>query len=83
MVNEDLTPIGHRVETFLYDHLLHWLEAMSLLKRSWTSTELLTRIAQWIRVRPFTMLLAVASNTNLTSFNGRLQCPIKQVYRNS
>jgi hypothetical protein len=53
MISEELTPIGHRVETFLFNHLLHWLEAMSILKRSWTSAELLARIAEWARVCPF------------------------------
>jgi WD40 repeat protein len=66
MVNEELTPIGHRVEKFLFHHLLHWLEAMSILKRSWDSAELLTRIAEWARVRSFVMPLAVAPNPNLT-----------------
>jgi hypothetical protein len=57
MVDEKLTPIGHRVEKFLCHYLLYWLEAMSILKRSWTAAELLTRIAEWARVCPFVRLL--------------------------
>jgi hypothetical protein len=71
MVNEKLMPIGHRVENFLFRHLLHWLEAMSILQKSWTSTELLTRIADWARVCSFAMTLAFVYT--LTSYNGRLQ----------
>ena len=82
MVNEELTPIGYRVEKFIFHHLLHWLEAMSILKRSWTTTELLTRIAKWIRVSPFAISLTITSNANLISFNDRLPCLIKQASPN-
>jgi len=40
-----------RLEAFLFKHLLHWFEAMSILKRSRDSIGLLSRLRDWHNVR--------------------------------
>jgi hypothetical protein len=44
MVSEDMAALAKRIETFLHYHLLHWLEAMSMLQRSKNAAYLLERL---------------------------------------
>lgn len=46
----DADPIIEQLHEFLYKHLLHWFEAMSVLKRSRDTIELLDRLAAWVSV---------------------------------
>ena len=48
---KDAFAIADRLEAFLFKHLLHWFEAMSILKRSRDSIGLLSRLRDWHNVR--------------------------------
>jgi hypothetical protein len=45
--------IAETLETFLGKHLLHWLEVMSILKRSRTTIASMLRLLDWLHVRVF------------------------------
>jgi hypothetical protein len=47
----DVTSIADKLETFLFDHLLHWFEAMSILKRSKDTTNMIRGLRDWHTVR--------------------------------
>jgi hypothetical protein len=49
-VIEDSSPVMDRLRDFLYQHLLHWFEAMSILKRSRYMIPLLDELRDWISV---------------------------------
>lgn len=46
----DITALMDRTRRFLYRHLLHWFEAMSILKRSRDTVKLLQRLLTWVIV---------------------------------
>jgi hypothetical protein len=48
MVTDDLPPISQLLETFIDQHILHWLEAMSLLQRFSLTITLLDQLSSWI-----------------------------------
>lgn len=48
---EDAASIADRLETFLFKHLMHWFEAMSILKRSRKTIDLMRRLRGWHAVR--------------------------------
>lgn len=50
-VRENIVGFAQRVDTFLNRHLLHWFEAMSILKKSRNTIVMLHRLRDWIRVR--------------------------------
>jgi hypothetical protein len=50
LVTEDASSIADPLDKFLYTHLLHWLEAMSILKLSVKSIESLHHLHEWIDV---------------------------------
>ncbi|KIM76284.1 hypothetical protein PILCRDRAFT_826459 [Piloderma croceum F 1598] len=47
-IEDDPTSVVEKLCSFLYRHLLHWLEAMSILKRSRQTVALLDRLLTWI-----------------------------------
>ena len=49
-IERDVTPIVNHMRYFLFRHLLHWFEAMSILQRSRDSISLLDRLLSWIAV---------------------------------
>jgi hypothetical protein len=49
-LGDDLARVVDRLRVFLYRHLLHWFEAMSILKRSRDAISLLDRLKNWILV---------------------------------
>jgi len=49
-IEDDSTTIVEKLSSFLRRHLLHWFEAMSILKRSRQSVALLDRLLNWISV---------------------------------
>lgn len=49
-VEEDIVPIMDRLRDFLFRHLLHWFEAMSILKRSRDTISHLDHLLDWISV---------------------------------
>jgi hypothetical protein len=49
-VDDDLVHVMDRLHSFLRKHLLHWFEAMSILKRSRDTISLLDRLLNWISV---------------------------------
>ena len=51
LAENDLRPIETLLETLINHHILHWIEAMSLLQRSSLITILLRRLLSWIRSR--------------------------------
>jgi WD40 repeat protein len=48
-VTEDTASLAIRLDTFLHTHLLHWLECMSILKRSRMAIKLLYRLREWVK----------------------------------
>lgn len=44
---KDATSITERLETFLFKHLLHWFEAMAILKRSRDTIGILRHLHDW------------------------------------
>jgi hypothetical protein len=44
---EDTSLIADRLSAFLFKHLLHWFEAMSILKRSKDTKEMMRRLRDW------------------------------------
>jgi hypothetical protein len=49
-VDENVGPIMNILDQFIFLHLLHWLEVMSILKKSRETTELLDRLHSWLSV---------------------------------
>jgi hypothetical protein len=62
------------LEQFLFRHLLHWLEVMSLLKRSRLTIILMSRFLDWLRVR---LLHPLNGSNTLIIFDNRYTCRIK------
>lgn len=50
MIREGIPQIVAHLHSFLYQHLLHWFEAMSILKKSRDTISLLDRLLAWITV---------------------------------
>jgi hypothetical protein len=50
VVNDDVLQVIKVLEAFLAQHLLHWLEAMSILRKSRNSVALLDNLRGWISV---------------------------------
>jgi hypothetical protein len=48
---EDPLPISEKLEAFLFKHLLHWFEAMNILKRSRETIRMLRNLHDWHKVR--------------------------------
>jgi len=48
-IQEDIAPVIDRLD-FLFRHLLHWFEAMSILRRSRDTISCLDRLLNWISV---------------------------------
>src|SRR5271170_2162550 len=46
--------LGHQIYDFLGRHLLHWVEAMSILKCYRSSFRLLRQLLGWVKVRCLT-----------------------------
>jgi hypothetical protein len=46
--DEHRVSIAEHFENFLHKHFLHWLEALSILKRSREATRMLGRLLQWV-----------------------------------
>jgi hypothetical protein len=44
---KDASSIADRLNTFLFDHLLHWFEAMSILKRSKDTKKMMRLLRDW------------------------------------
>jgi hypothetical protein len=55
-IEEDVAPVASRLHEFLFQHLLHWFEAMSILKRSGQTIGLLNRLLKWVSVGQFRRL---------------------------
>jgi NACHT domain len=53
MIKDDLPPIQKLLKTFISQHVLHWFEAMSLLKKFSLTITLLDRLAEWIQSHRF------------------------------
>jgi hypothetical protein len=51
LITDGSEMVGDMLEKFLFRHLLHWLEAMSILKKSRTTIPLIHRLLEWLRVR--------------------------------
>ncbi|KIM90352.1 hypothetical protein PILCRDRAFT_59878 [Piloderma croceum F 1598] len=49
-IEKDVTPIVDHLRDFLFRHLLHWFEAMSILRRSRDSISHLDHLLSWISV---------------------------------
>jgi hypothetical protein len=50
MVTDNVVSITNRINDFLHQHLLHWLEAMSILGRSRETIRLLEDLCGWVKV---------------------------------
>jgi NACHT domain len=53
MIKDDLPPIQKLLKTFISQHVLHWFETMSLLKKFSLTITLLDRLAKWIQSHHF------------------------------
>lgn len=53
MITQVSDNLADTLQLFLFRHLLHWLEAMSLLKKSRMTIALLNRFIHWLQVRIF------------------------------
>ena len=51
IITEEANLVRDTLEPFLFRHLLHWLEAMSILKKSKTTITSVRRLRDWIHVR--------------------------------
>ena len=51
MVTGDATVVIEPLDHFLKEHLLHWFEAMSILRRSRDTIKLLEKLCSWTMVR--------------------------------
>ena len=49
-IEDDIPLIADHLAQFLFQHLLHWLEAMSILKKSREAIGLLHRLLTWVEV---------------------------------
>jgi hypothetical protein len=49
-MEKDAPPVVDQLSAFLYQHLLHWFEAMSVLRKSRDTISLLDRLLAWISV---------------------------------
>jgi hypothetical protein len=61
LLQESVTSIAEHVDTFVHLHLLHWLEAMSVLRRSRQSARLLRRLLCCITVSRFLSFIDIDS----------------------
>jgi hypothetical protein len=52
-----------QVHKFLQDHLLHWLEALSLIKHLSDGILMINRLENWLQVRFFTLLTMLLEET--------------------
>jgi hypothetical protein len=55
-IEEDILPVLVHVDICLNGHLLHWIEAMSILKRSKDTIRLLCKLLKWITAVSCTVL---------------------------
>jgi hypothetical protein len=60
VIKEDLTQVVDRLCGFLYRHLLHWFEAMSILKRSRDTISLVDRLMHWLSVGCYHIRFSIA-----------------------
>jgi hypothetical protein len=51
VITEDVDMVRDTLEQFLFRHLLHWLEAMSILKKSKTTIRSVHFLRDWLHVR--------------------------------
>lgn len=58
-IKEDVLPIMENLETFLGRHLLHWFEAMSILRKSREAIKLLDNLTDWVTVSLLCPVLAL------------------------
>ena len=58
-INEGAESMTDVLEQFLFRHLLHWLEAMSILKKSRTTITSVRRLLDWLRVCNLSMFLVL------------------------
>jgi len=65
VIEDNLEPVIDRLRGFLYRHLLHWFEAMSILKRSRETISLVERLLNWLSVSCPRM------HCNIAYWNGR------------
>jgi hypothetical protein len=49
MIKDDVSPIDRLLKSFIDNHILHWFEAMSLLKRFNLAITLLDQLSNWIQ----------------------------------
>jgi hypothetical protein len=63
-LEDDIAPIVDRLRDFLFRHLLHWFEAMSIMRRSRDTISHLDHLLYWISVR---CIAAYYSSLLLTS----------------
>ena len=49
MIKDDVLPIDRLLKTFIDNHILHWFEAMSLLKKFNLAITLLDQLSDWIQ----------------------------------
>jgi hypothetical protein len=52
VITGDISLVVERLDDFISRHLLHWFEAMSILKRSRDTIKLLGKLYSWITVSP-------------------------------
>jgi hypothetical protein len=51
VIEKDLGPVIEWLHVFLFQHLLHWFEAMSILRRCRGAITLVQHLSNWILVR--------------------------------
>jgi hypothetical protein len=59
LITNNAVSMADRIDQFLRQHLLHWLEAMSILKRSRDTVYLLQCLLDWIHVSFWALLCAM------------------------
>lgn len=74
--NESVAVILDRLEKFLFRHLLHWFEAMSLVKRSRDTVKILKPLIPWLSVScsvyPRVVSCSSSSTEGATRFSRKL-----------
>ncbi|KIM73294.1 hypothetical protein PILCRDRAFT_81288, partial [Piloderma croceum F 1598] len=65
-VQDNIPPIVNRLRDFLSRHLLHWFEAMSILRKSRETISHLSRLSDWISMHSpnETLLMALARDAS-------------------
>jgi len=74
-IEDDVVPIVGQLRDFLFRHLLHWFEAMSILRRSRDTILRLDQLLKWLSVSCWWFLRMVCGFANIFSICHQTHSP--------